>query len=230
MAPRDDGIGASVRRKEDLRFLTGRGMYTDDINRPGQLHAYILRSPHPHAGSRHDRHVEGREGQGRRRRVHRRRHGQGQCRRPALRLGDQVQGRQPDEGAAASAARDRTRALCRRPGRRGHRRQPRGREGRGRADRGRLQAAGRGGQHRRGGQAGGAAALGHSARQYLLRLGAGRQGCHRRGVQEGAQGREDRAGQQPPDPQRDGAARRDRRFRSAPPATSRSTPPARTRT
>jgi carbon-monoxide dehydrogenase large subunit len=49
MAPRDDGIGASVRRKEDFRFLTGRGMYTDDINRPGQLHAYILRSPHPHA-------------------------------------------------------------------------------------------------------------------------------------------------------------------------------------
>jgi carbon-monoxide dehydrogenase large subunit len=49
MAPRDDGIGASVRRKEDARFLTGRGMYTDDINRPGQLHAYILRSPHPHA-------------------------------------------------------------------------------------------------------------------------------------------------------------------------------------
>jgi carbon-monoxide dehydrogenase large subunit len=49
MAPRDDGIGASVRRREDLRFLTGRGMYTDDINRPGQLHAYILRSPHPHA-------------------------------------------------------------------------------------------------------------------------------------------------------------------------------------
>jgi carbon-monoxide dehydrogenase large subunit len=49
MASRDDGIGASVRRKEDLRFLTGRGMYTDDINRPGQLHGYILRSPHPHA-------------------------------------------------------------------------------------------------------------------------------------------------------------------------------------
>ncbi|HEX2116784.1 MAG TPA: xanthine dehydrogenase family protein molybdopterin-binding subunit [Alphaproteobacteria bacterium] len=49
MAPRDDGIGASVRRKEDFRFLTGRGMYTDDINRPGQLSAYILRSPYPHA-------------------------------------------------------------------------------------------------------------------------------------------------------------------------------------
>ncbi len=45
----DTGIGASVRRKEDLRFLTGCGRYTDDINRPGQRYAYILRSPHAHA-------------------------------------------------------------------------------------------------------------------------------------------------------------------------------------
>ena len=44
-----DGIGVAVRRKEDPRFLTGRGNYTDDINRPGQLYAYILRSPHAHA-------------------------------------------------------------------------------------------------------------------------------------------------------------------------------------
>jgi len=43
------GIGASVRRKEDARFLTGRGTYTDDINRPGQTYAFILRSPHAHA-------------------------------------------------------------------------------------------------------------------------------------------------------------------------------------
>ena len=43
------GIGASVRRKEDKRFLTGKGTYTDDINRPGQLLAYLLRSPHAHA-------------------------------------------------------------------------------------------------------------------------------------------------------------------------------------
>ena len=43
------GIGASVRRLEDKRFITGRGRYTDDINRPGQLHAYFLRSPHAHA-------------------------------------------------------------------------------------------------------------------------------------------------------------------------------------
>jgi carbon-monoxide dehydrogenase large subunit len=43
------GIGAAVRRKEDARFLTGQGTYTDDINRPGQVYAYILRSPHAHA-------------------------------------------------------------------------------------------------------------------------------------------------------------------------------------
>ncbi len=47
--PRDDGIGAPVRRKEDFRFVTGRGTYVDDINRPGQLHAVFLRSPHAHA-------------------------------------------------------------------------------------------------------------------------------------------------------------------------------------
>ncbi|MED5366753.1 MAG: xanthine dehydrogenase family protein molybdopterin-binding subunit [Pseudomonadota bacterium] len=43
------GIGASVTRLEDYRFLTGQGTYTDDINRPGQAYAYILRSPHAHA-------------------------------------------------------------------------------------------------------------------------------------------------------------------------------------
>ncbi len=44
-----EGIGASVRRREDLRFLSGRGRYTDDINRPGQLYAFIRRSDRPHA-------------------------------------------------------------------------------------------------------------------------------------------------------------------------------------
>jgi aerobic carbon-monoxide dehydrogenase large subunit len=43
------GIGASVRRKEDQRFITGRGRYVDDFNRPGQAHAYFVRSPHAHA-------------------------------------------------------------------------------------------------------------------------------------------------------------------------------------
>jgi carbon-monoxide dehydrogenase large subunit len=43
------GIGAPVRRKEDQRFITGKGHYTDDINRPGQSYIYFLRSPHAHA-------------------------------------------------------------------------------------------------------------------------------------------------------------------------------------
>ena len=44
-----EGIGASVRRKEDHRFLSGSGNYTDDINRPGQLYAVIRRADRPHA-------------------------------------------------------------------------------------------------------------------------------------------------------------------------------------
>ena len=43
------GIGASVKRKEDIRFITGKGRYVDDINRAGQAHAYFVRSPHAHA-------------------------------------------------------------------------------------------------------------------------------------------------------------------------------------
>jgi aerobic carbon-monoxide dehydrogenase large subunit len=46
---RETGIGASVRRKEDYRFLTGSGNYTDDVQVPGQTYAYFLRSPHAHA-------------------------------------------------------------------------------------------------------------------------------------------------------------------------------------
>ena len=43
------GIGARALRKEDARFLTGRGRYTDDIDRPGQVYAHILRSQEAHA-------------------------------------------------------------------------------------------------------------------------------------------------------------------------------------
>ena len=43
------GIGASPKRREDLRFITGKGHYVDDINQPGQAYAYFLRSPHAHA-------------------------------------------------------------------------------------------------------------------------------------------------------------------------------------
>ena len=39
----------SIRRLEDLRFLTGRGRYVEDIAEPAALHGYVLRSPHAHA-------------------------------------------------------------------------------------------------------------------------------------------------------------------------------------
>lgn len=42
-------IGASVKRKEDPRLLTGRGKYVADLHLPGMLHAAVLRSPHAHA-------------------------------------------------------------------------------------------------------------------------------------------------------------------------------------
>src|SRR5438477_11807902 len=42
-------IGARVPRKEDYRFLTGAGQYTDDVALPGQTYAAFVRSPHAHA-------------------------------------------------------------------------------------------------------------------------------------------------------------------------------------
>ena len=44
-----EGIGASVQRKEDKKFLTGKGRYTDDINRAGQVYAHFVRSDVAHA-------------------------------------------------------------------------------------------------------------------------------------------------------------------------------------
>ena len=45
----EKGIGARVVRKEDQRFITGKGRYTDDISQHGQAHAYFVRIPHAHA-------------------------------------------------------------------------------------------------------------------------------------------------------------------------------------
>ncbi|WP_420858281.1 xanthine dehydrogenase family protein molybdopterin-binding subunit [Marivivens marinus] len=46
--PKDTGIGASTKRREDVRFLTGRGKYTDDIQLTGQAHAAFVRSQVAH--------------------------------------------------------------------------------------------------------------------------------------------------------------------------------------
>ncbi len=42
-------FGAPVKRNEDPRLLTGQGVFVDDIQLPGMLHAAVLRSPHAHA-------------------------------------------------------------------------------------------------------------------------------------------------------------------------------------
>ena len=46
--PKDTGIGASSKRREDVRFLTGNGRYTDDINVAGQAHVVFVRSDAAH--------------------------------------------------------------------------------------------------------------------------------------------------------------------------------------
>jgi aerobic carbon-monoxide dehydrogenase large subunit len=47
--PTSARIGQPVRRKEDMRLVTGRGCYTDDVNLTGQAYAAMVRSPHAHA-------------------------------------------------------------------------------------------------------------------------------------------------------------------------------------
>jgi len=49
MTPGSYGIGQPVRRVDDVRFLTGRGRFVDDIELPHQCHAVVVLSPHAHA-------------------------------------------------------------------------------------------------------------------------------------------------------------------------------------
>ncbi len=51
------GIGAAVRRKEDFRFITGNGQYTDDVECSPlrETRAVFVRSPHAHAKIKHRR-------------------------------------------------------------------------------------------------------------------------------------------------------------------------------
>lgn len=43
------GMGHSMKRKEDPRFLQGKGNYVEDVNLPGMLWMDIVRSPYAHA-------------------------------------------------------------------------------------------------------------------------------------------------------------------------------------
>ncbi|MBT7243648.1 MAG: hypothetical protein HN879_09550, partial [Flavobacteriaceae bacterium] len=42
-------FGQSPKRREDLRFLVGKGRYVDDMQLPGMAFAAFVRSPHAHA-------------------------------------------------------------------------------------------------------------------------------------------------------------------------------------
>ena len=43
------GMGHSVKRKEDLRFIQGKGNYVDDVHLPGMIYGHMVRSPYAHA-------------------------------------------------------------------------------------------------------------------------------------------------------------------------------------
>src|SRR5919198_6424459 len=50
MAVTEDRLfGSSIKRREDPRFVTGRGQYVDDVKLPGTTYAAFVRSPHAHA-------------------------------------------------------------------------------------------------------------------------------------------------------------------------------------
>ncbi|HLW54144.1 MAG TPA: aerobic carbon-monoxide dehydrogenase large subunit [Candidatus Angelobacter sp.] len=48
-SPEVGGMGHSIKRKEDLRFIQGRGNYVDDVNLPGMVYGHLVRSPYAHA-------------------------------------------------------------------------------------------------------------------------------------------------------------------------------------
>jgi aerobic carbon-monoxide dehydrogenase large subunit len=47
--PEVGGMGHSIKRKEDLRFIQGKGNYVDDVNLPGMVYGQLVRSPYAHA-------------------------------------------------------------------------------------------------------------------------------------------------------------------------------------
>ena len=141
------GIGASVKRKEDIRFITGKGHYVDDINRPGQAYAFFVRSPHAHATIEQDRRLSGAEVAGRCRGVHRRRRGRRQDRRSHSGLDRPLQGRIADEGRIVPGARAWQGPLRRRSRRRRYRGLLRSGQGRGGEGGRRLRRAARGHRH-----------------------------------------------------------------------------------
>jgi aerobic carbon-monoxide dehydrogenase large subunit len=48
-SPEIGGMGHSVKRKEDLRFIQGKGTYVEDVRLPGMVYGHMVRSPYAHA-------------------------------------------------------------------------------------------------------------------------------------------------------------------------------------
>ena len=219
-----------VRRKEDYRFLTGAGQYTDDIDLANQTLRRVRALAARARRHQVDRHRRGREDARRGRHLQRQGHRR-QDGRAALRLADQQPRRHADEGAAApdpgASARCATSATTspwwwpRRWSRRKNAAEAVV------VDYDVLPAvvsvrdaarSKRPGDARRG------------ARQPVLQVDARRQGGGRRGLRQGGACHEARPGQQPADSQRDGAARGHRQLQPRRPRSTRSTCPTRTRT
>ena len=235
MEATDDHVARSARasqRKEDYRFLTGAGQYTDDVDAAApdlrRLPALAARARDDQAASTSTRR---KAAPGVSRVYHRRRPRGREGRRPALRLADHRRQRPADEGAAASRRSRRARCAT-------------------------SATASRWSSPRRSTQAKDAAELIEVDYEVLPAVVDARQGaqaarrrcttiapdntCYvwalgdkargRRGVRQGRARHQARVRQQPPDPQRDRAARGERALHRAPTTATRSTSRTRTRT
>ena len=207
-------IGASVKRTEDIRFITGKGHYVDDINRPGQAYAYFLRSPHAHATiDKIDASAA--------------------LKSPgvvAVFTGDDIaadkigglicgwmihskDGSPMKVGAPSLRSRRARCAMSAIPSPSSSPTRYAQAQGRGGENRRRLRRAAGGGRYRERGQAWPAANPRGRAEQHGVQLASRRQGRDRRGVRGGGARDQTRSRQQSPDPERHGAARGARRLR-----------------
>ena len=215
-AMRQFGIGQPVRRVEDRRFLTGRGRYLDDIVRPRQAHAAMLRSPHAHARIRAIDTAAALAAPGVCRRAYRRRSG-----RATASARSRASARSPTATARRCRCRrgrrivTRPGAACRRHGRARRRRDRRAGARRRRSDRGRLRAAAGGRRDRRRRSIPASRRCGTiTPATCCFDWEIGDRAAAERARGGGAASRVADPRQQPGRRQFDGAARRDRRIRS----------------
>jgi hypothetical protein len=109
------GVGARVKRKEDQRFITGKGQYTDDINLKDQTYAYFVRSRTPTPPSSRSTPKKAKAMPGVLGDVHRRACRRRQDRRPDLRLDDPSKDGTPMKAGPHPILAPGQGALCRRP-------------------------------------------------------------------------------------------------------------------